>query len=31
LSYGRQSREIGQGGWIRTNGLLRPRQALSPD
>jgi hypothetical protein len=20
--------EIGQGGWIRTNGLLRPRQAL---
>jgi hypothetical protein len=21
----------GQGGWIRTNGLLRPRQALSPD
>ena len=27
LSYGR---EIGQGGWIRTNGLLHPRQALSP-
>ena len=25
LSYGT---EIGQGGWIRTNGLLRPRQAL---
>jgi hypothetical protein len=21
----------GQGGWIRTNGLLHPRQALSPD
>ena len=40
LSYGRKlsddshalsaRRRNGQGGWIRTNGLLRPRQALSP-